>query len=75
MIAKLEFDLRDETDDFKMAVRGSDYWNVLWDLSVWIREKLKYDPEYKTADEALEAMQAKLYELIDDHNCPIDDIA
>jgi len=75
MIAKLEFNIPEEKDEFKMAIRGFDYWVVLWDLSQWLRGKLKYDHEYKTADEALEAVQTELYNLIDEHSCPIDDIS
>ena len=75
MIAKLEFTIPEEADEFKMATRGFDYWNVLWDLSQWLRGKLKYGHEYKTADEAIEEMQTELYQLIDDQGCPIDDIS
>jgi len=70
----LKFNLPEETDEFKMAIRGGDYWLVLWELSQLLRSKLKYGHDYKTADEAIESIQSDFWDMIDDHGCPIDDI-
>lgn len=74
MKAYIEFNLPEEIDEFKMNIRGPDYWVVLWDLTQLLRSKLKYGHDYKTADEAIEGIQTELWEMIDGHGCPIDDI-
>ena len=68
MKAKLEFDLPEENNEFKLAQRGSDYFGVIWDTLNFIRGCLKYGHQYKTPDEALEETRKQLSEA------PIDDI-
>jgi len=70
----IKFNLPEETNELKLALRGNDYWSVLWDLSQLLRDKLKYGHDHKTADEAIEAIQRELFGLIEDSGCPLDDI-
>lgn len=60
-----------------MACRGSDYWDVLWDLTEgFLRRKVcKAEHDYKTADEALVAVWDEIWRLLEEHGCPIDDIS
>ncbi len=75
MKATLTFDLPEETNEFKLAVRGGEYWGVLWDLTASLRRKVnKGEHDYKSAGEALGAVWDEIWRLLDDHGCPIDDI-
>ena len=77
MKATLKFNFPEDLNDFKMACRSSDYWRVLWDLTeTFLRRKVsKGEHDYKTADEALEAVWDEIWRLLEDHGCPIDDIS
>ena len=76
MKVTLTFDLPEETDNFNLAIRGRDYWNVLWDLTLFLRRKVhKGEHDYKTADEALGAVWDEIWKLSGDYGCPIDDIS
>lgn len=65
-IAKLEFSLPDEEDDFKLAQRGSEYFSVLFDIENVLREVRKYD---KKPEDAIKEIE----EIIKD--APMEDIS
>ena len=69
MKAILEFNLPEEQSEYLLATRGNQYFCVIWDTLQSIRSSLKYGHQYKTADEALEAIQGMLYEA------PLDDVS
>jgi len=62
MKAKLEFDLPEDNQDFKLAQRGSEYFCVIWNVLQEIRKYLKYGHDFKSVDEALEKIRELLYE-------------
>ena len=65
--AKLEFNLPEENNEFKLAQRGSEYYCVIFDTLQHIRGYLKYGHQFTTPDEALENIREKLLEAqIDD---------
>ena len=66
MNAKLEFNLPEDEDAFKLAQRGSDYFSVLWEIHNELRNWYKYG---KKPIETLESIQ----NLVND--APIDDIS
>ena len=77
MKAKLIFNLPEDNDDFKLATKASDWWNVCWEMDKWLRQQYKYmsDDEYSkdTYDAYYEARQ-KLFELMNDNGVSLDDI-
>jgi len=70
MKVKLEFDLPDEFDDLMFALRGHDWYRVLWDLDMdWLRDLSKYQyKETVTIDE----IRDKIRELSDDRDLNFD---
>ena len=67
MKAKLEFNLPEEKNEFKLACRGSEYFSTIWSTLQKIRGYLKYGHNFKTADEALKDIRENLLEAnIDD---------
>lgn len=60
MIATLEFNLPEETDQLKLALRGLDYFAALWDIKQEIRNHNKYD---KPAKEVLDKIEELLYDV------------
>ena len=58
MKAILEFDLPKERDDHQLAMEGSRWRNVCYDINEWLRKKLKH--------EDLPEWDQKLYEEVKD---------
>ena len=48
MKATLTFNLPEDNQEFKLATKASDWWNVCWQMDQWLRKKYKYmsDEEY-----------------------------
>jgi len=76
MKANLTFELPKEANKFKLAIRGPDYYNVLKSLTEdFLRHKVhRGGHEFKTARRALIAVRNEIWRLIEEHNCPIDDV-
>ena len=57
-----------EDDKYEMecTMKGSSMCHVLYEMDMWLRGKLKYGHQFKTADEALEACREALHEEITD---------
>ena len=75
MKAKLIFNLPEDNQEFKLATKASDWWNVCWEMDKWLRQQYKYmsDDEYSkdTYDAYYEARQ-KLFELMNDNGVSLD---
>lgn len=65
MKAILEFDLPDESVEFKDAIQGSGWKAVVWDLDQVLRNKLKHGHSFQSADEALEAIREELLSIVE----------
>ena len=64
----LEFSLPDERHEFILAVHGSNWADAMWDLdNSYLREWVRHGHNFKDADEALEAVRAKLRECMSDN--------
>jgi len=66
MKATLVYDLPEEQSAYACAVHGSDWKSVVWELDQKLRGYLKYDHEFKTADEAITAIRALLWQEVND---------
>ena len=65
MKATITFDLPDERQEHDMAIHGADYHAAIWELDQFLRDALKYGHQYKTADDALEAVRNRLHEELE----------
>jgi hypothetical protein len=64
--AVLRFKLPEDKEEFEVAAKSVDLYLALWDLDQWLRGKLKWDCEYKDAEEALDATRKHLNEIMDE---------
>jgi hypothetical protein len=58
----ISFNLPEERYEHENAIRGADWRNIVYELTVFLRNKLKYGHEYKSADEALEDVRKTLWD-------------
>ena len=65
MKAILEFTLPDDSDAFKLAQRGSDYYSFLFDLDQKLRGWLKYGHEFKSPGEVMEKIREMIAEDVE----------
>ena len=74
MKAKLTFNLPEDQLEFNFATQGSDWWNVCWQMDVWLRATIKYAPDTISDDEykTYELCREKLRALIDDSGLNLD---
>ena len=77
MKAILEFNLPEDNQEFKLATKASDWWNVCWEMDKWLRQQYKYmsDEEYsKDKYDAYYEARQKLFELMNDNGVSLDDV-
>jgi len=78
MKATLEFNLPEDNDDFKLATKGKDWWNVCWEMDQWLRTQYKYmpDEEYsKEKYETYEKCREHLREIMFENGVSLDDVS
>ena len=77
MKAILEFNLPEDNQEFKLATKGKDWWNVCWEMDQWLRAQYKYMPDEKYSkgkyDAYYEAIE-KLFELMNENGVSLDDV-
>jgi len=64
--AILKYKLPEEESNFRVAAMSMDWALALWDLDQHLRSLLKYGHEFKSADEALEAVREHLHDLMEE---------
>ncbi len=72
MKAILEFNLPEDSAEHLLAIRGSDFHSVCWDLDQDLRGWLKHGHEFKTPEEAIEAVRDRLRQLMEDKDISLD---
>jgi hypothetical protein len=74
MKAILEFDLPNDSEEFRLASTASDMYNTLWEMDQWLRSAIKYAPDSMSDDTmcALEQCREKLYEICEVNNINFD---
>lgn len=72
--AILEFNLPEDQQDFDLAISGSKFWSVLWELDQSLRAKTKYAPDSLPQDkyDAYEEIRDELRELMSNSNLSFD---
>lgn len=77
MKAILEFNLPEDNQEFKLATKASDWWNVCWEMDQWLRQQYKYMPDEKYSKEKYDAYyeaREKLFELMSENGVSLDDV-
>ena len=77
MKAILEFNLPEDKSDFNLAIKGSDWWHVCWQMDQWLRAQYKYMPDEKYSKEKYDAYyeaREKLFELMSENGVSLDDV-
>jgi hypothetical protein len=64
MKATLEFNLPEDQREFEIANQSKDMLCIIGNLEDALRSYLKYGHEFKTPEEALEAIRTRLHEEI-----------
>ena len=67
-----EFEQPEDQEMFEIVTHALGWWSVANDVEHALRNSLKYGHDYKTADEALEAIRRLLYEVVDAQNISLD---
>lgn len=78
MKAILEFNLPEDNQEFKLATKASDWWNVCWQMDQWLRTQYKYmpDTEYsKDKYETYEKCREQLREIMFENGVSLDDVS
>ena len=77
MKAILEFNLPEDNQEFKLATKASDWWNVCWEMDQWLRKKYKYMPDEEYSSDKYDAYyeaREKLFELMNENGVSLDDV-
>ena len=74
MKATLEFNLPEDDHEFQMAIGGSKFHSVLWDMDQYLRGKIRYAPD-DMSEEVLNTWQhcrEQLHEFMGSYNVSFD---
>lgn len=74
MKATLEFNLPEDDHEFQMAIGGSKFHSVLWDMDQYLRGKIRYAPD-DMSEEVLNTWQhcrEQLHEFMASYNVSFD---
>ena len=64
---KLEFDIPDEEEEFRLAAHSKDIWAVLWEVAEDMRLHLKHGYyEFNSPQEAVEFYHKMIHEKLTD---------
>ena len=58
----------DEEAEFQMCNQAHDYWNALFDLDQWLRNKLKYEEITEEQYKAFEEVRNELHQKLKEYN-------
>jgi len=69
MKAILEFNLPEDKVDFDLALQGSDWKHVCWEMDQLLRKHLKYDDDLKEDEvKMLQYVRDELYRFMNESN-------
>ena len=69
MKAILEFNLPEDKVDFDLALQGSDWKHVCWEMDQYLRKRVKYDEGLTEEQlEAYEDMRGELWRMMKENN-------
>ena len=69
MKATLEFNLPEDKSDFNLAIKGSDWWHVCWQMDQYLRKRVKYDEGLTEEQlEVYEDLRGEFWKFMKDNN-------
>ncbi len=69
MKAILEFNLPEDKVDFDLAIQGSDWKHVCWEMDQLLRKHLKYDNDLKEDEvKMLQYVRDEFWKFINENN-------
>ncbi len=69
MKAILEFNLPEDKVDFDLAIQGSDWKHVCWEMDQLLRKHLKYDNDLKEDEvKILQYVRDEFWKFINENN-------
>ena len=72
MKAILEFNLPEDKVDFDLALQGSDWKHVCWEMEQLLRKHLKYDDDLKEDEvKMLQYVRDEFWKLMNENNLDI----
>lgn len=74
MKAILEFELPEENNEYTLANDASKYYGALWDITMWLRGKLKHDPLSELEYSFYESAQKEIHDIIDANGVNLDKV-
>ena len=69
----LSFNLPEEEYEFRLAQEGTKWKEVVREIDTFLRNKLKYGHDFKSADEALETLRKLLREEMELEHISLED--
>ncbi len=69
-VATLKFSLPEERSEYNIAVKGIDYYSVLWELSQELRNRRKYGEVAETTWDEVEEL---FWKTLSDANVTLDE--
>ena len=74
MKATLEFNLPEDNYDYKLANNAQSMHTILWEMSQWLRSKVKYASDDMSEEEyrAYENCRNELLRLLEEENVVLD---
>jgi hypothetical protein len=58
----------DEEEEFQICIKSMDYWNALFDIDQWLRNKLKYEDITEEQYKAFEEVRNELHQKLKEYN-------
>ena len=77
MEAILKFNLPEDNQEFKLATKASNWWNVCWDMDQWLRAQYKYMPDEGYSEDKYNAYyeaRQQLSMLMQENGVSLDDV-
>lgn len=68
----MKFTLPDEKDELTLAENGMKFWSVIFEFDQFMRNCLKYEHKFESADDAIEKLRNYLHGLMDENHISID---
>lgn len=72
MKAILEFNLPEDQHEYDVVLQANKSQSFLWEFSQQLRSWYKYHHDFNSADDALNKIRDKFYEMLNDHQINID---
>lgn len=73
-IAYLRFNLPEDQEEYNMVNNAGKLFSALWDIQQELRKYYKYGHEFKDADDAVEKIRDKFYEILGDYHLNLDEM-